>query len=79
MNTETDTPKKRLEFIFAETAKGNGQPFLDALDVDAAWTVIGSMRSVLGGTAQAPGSRGIAEARNSLNLASYLAQGIAAV
>jgi len=38
----TDTPKKRLEYVFGETAKGNGQPFLDALAEDAEWTVIGS-------------------------------------
>jgi ketosteroid isomerase-like protein len=39
---EMDTPKKRLEYVFGETAKGNGQPFLDALAEDAEWTVIGS-------------------------------------
>jgi len=39
---ELDTPKKRLEYVFGETAKGNGQPFLDALAEDAEWTVIGS-------------------------------------
>jgi uncharacterized protein len=39
---EIDTPKKRLEYIFGETARGNGQPFLDALAEDAEWTVIGS-------------------------------------
>jgi ketosteroid isomerase-like protein len=38
----TDTPKKRLEYVFGETAKGNGQPFLDALADDAEWTIIGS-------------------------------------
>jgi ketosteroid isomerase-like protein len=38
----TDTPKKRLEYVFGETAKGNGQPFLDALADDAEWTVIGN-------------------------------------
>jgi ketosteroid isomerase-like protein len=37
-----NTPRKRLEYVFAETAKGNGQPFLDALAEDAEWTVIGS-------------------------------------
>jgi ketosteroid isomerase-like protein len=37
-----DTPRKRLEFIFSETANGNWQPFLDALAEDAEWTVIGS-------------------------------------
>jgi len=36
------TPKDRLEHVFEETAKGNGQPFLDALAEDAEWTVIGS-------------------------------------
>jgi uncharacterized protein len=36
------TPKKCLEHIFGETAKGNGQPFLDALADDAEWAVIGS-------------------------------------
>src|SRR3984885_12683890 len=39
---QTDTPRKRLEYVFGETAKGNGQPFLDALAEDAEWTVIGS-------------------------------------
>ena len=39
--TEIDTPRKRLEYIFGETAKGNGQPFLDALAADAEWTIIG--------------------------------------
>jgi ketosteroid isomerase-like protein len=38
----TDIPKKRLEYVFGETAKGNGQPFLDALAEDAQWTIIGS-------------------------------------
>jgi ketosteroid isomerase-like protein len=42
MSAEIETPKKRLEFIFSETARGNGQPFLDALAEDAEWTVIGS-------------------------------------
>jgi ketosteroid isomerase-like protein len=37
-----DTPKKRLEYIFGETSRGNGQPFLDALAENAEWTVIGS-------------------------------------
>jgi hypothetical protein len=36
------SPKNRLEHMFGETAKGNGQPFLDALAEDAEWTVIGS-------------------------------------
>jgi ketosteroid isomerase-like protein len=39
---QTDTPRKRLEYVFGETAKGNGQPFRDALAEDAEWTVIGS-------------------------------------
>jgi ketosteroid isomerase-like protein len=38
----SDTPKKRLEYVFGETANGNGQPFLDALADDAEWTIIGS-------------------------------------
>jgi uncharacterized protein len=42
MGAETDTAKQRLEYIFAETSRGNGQPFLDALADDAEWTVIGS-------------------------------------
>ncbi len=36
------SPKKCLEHVFGETAKGNGQPFLDALAEDAQWTIIGS-------------------------------------
>jgi hypothetical protein len=39
---EMDTPKKRLEYIFDETSRGNGQPFLDALAENAEWTIIGS-------------------------------------
>ncbi len=35
MHTAIDTPKKRLEFIFSETANGNWQPFVDALAEDA--------------------------------------------
>ena len=35
MNAQFQSPKKRLEYIFGETAKGNGQPFLDALADDA--------------------------------------------
>src|SRR5258708_4732975 len=42
MGAGIDTPKKRLEYIFAETSRGNGQPLLDALADDAEWTVIGS-------------------------------------
>jgi ketosteroid isomerase-like protein len=40
--SEIDTPRKRLQFIFSETAGGNWQPFVDALASDAEWTVIGS-------------------------------------
>jgi ketosteroid isomerase-like protein len=40
--TDVDSPKKRLQYVFSETARGNGQPFLDALAHDAEWTVIGS-------------------------------------
>ena len=40
--TTIATPKVRLEHVFGETAKGNGQPFLDLLAEDAQWTVIGS-------------------------------------
>jgi uncharacterized protein len=40
--SEIDTPKKRLEYIFSETSRGNGQPFLDALAENAEWTVIGN-------------------------------------
>jgi hypothetical protein len=36
------TNKERLEFVFAETAKGNGQPFLDVLAEDARWTITGT-------------------------------------
>jgi uncharacterized protein len=42
MSTESGTPRKRLEFIFSETASGNWQPFVDALAEDAEWSVIGS-------------------------------------
>ncbi len=34
--------KQLLEHAFAETAKGNGRPFLDALAEDVAWRIIGS-------------------------------------
>jgi ketosteroid isomerase-like protein len=34
--------RAHLEYIYAETAKGNGQPFLDALADDARWTIIGT-------------------------------------
>jgi ketosteroid isomerase-like protein len=39
---EIDTPKKRVEYIFGETSRGNWQPFLGALAENAEWTVIGS-------------------------------------
>jgi ketosteroid isomerase-like protein len=31
-----------MESVFGELARGNGQPFMDALADDARWTVIGS-------------------------------------
>jgi uncharacterized protein len=34
--------RTRLEHVFAETAKGNGRPFLDAFAEDAIWTVTGT-------------------------------------
>lgn len=34
--------RARLQYAFSETAKGNGQPFLDALAEDAHWTIIGT-------------------------------------
>ena len=34
--------KALLEHVFAETAKGNGRPFLDALADDASWTIRGT-------------------------------------
>ncbi len=33
--------KALLQGIFAETAKGNGRPFVDALADDVRWTIIG--------------------------------------
>ncbi|SIS16050.1 hypothetical protein SAMN05421833_13296 [Microbispora rosea] len=30
-----------LQGVFAETAKGNGRPFIDALADDVRWTIIG--------------------------------------
>jgi uncharacterized protein len=42
MSIKTDTPRKRLEFVFSETARGDWQAFLDVLSEDAEWTVIGS-------------------------------------
>jgi uncharacterized protein len=41
MDIAAQSHKKCLEYIFGETAKGNGQPFLDALADDAEWRVIG--------------------------------------
>jgi uncharacterized protein len=40
--TRLESPKQCLEHIFSETAKGNSQPFIDALAEDAEWAVIGS-------------------------------------
>jgi ketosteroid isomerase-like protein len=40
--TEFASNKARLEYVYSETAKGNGQPFLDALAEDAAWTIMGT-------------------------------------
>jgi uncharacterized protein len=34
--------KKILQDIFAETAKGNGRPFVAALAEDVTWTIMGS-------------------------------------
>jgi ketosteroid isomerase-like protein len=34
--------KARLEFVFIETGKGNGQPFLDLLSDETQWFIIGS-------------------------------------
>ena len=34
--------RAHIEYVFAETAKGNGHPFLEALNEDARWTIIGS-------------------------------------
>lgn len=34
--------KARLEHIFAETAKGNGRPFVEALDDNVSWIIHGS-------------------------------------
>ena len=42
MGIKTDTPRKRLEFVFSETAKGDWRAFVDVLSEDAEWTVIGS-------------------------------------
>jgi uncharacterized protein len=42
MGIEIDSPRKRLEFVFGETARGDWQAFVDVLSEDAEWTVIGS-------------------------------------
>jgi ketosteroid isomerase-like protein len=34
--------KERLEYLFSETAKGNGRPFLEALAEEAQWTLLGT-------------------------------------
>jgi ketosteroid isomerase-like protein len=34
--------RAQMEYVFAETAKGNGRPFLDALAEDAVWTITGT-------------------------------------
>ena len=39
---EAAANKVTLEHAFAETAKGNGRPFIDALADDVRWTIIGS-------------------------------------
>jgi ketosteroid isomerase-like protein len=40
MNSQKN--KAAIAAIFAETAKGNGRPFVDALAEDVRWTIIGS-------------------------------------
>lgn len=34
--------RARLEHVFAETAKGNGRPFINVMAEDAVWTITGS-------------------------------------
>jgi ketosteroid isomerase-like protein len=34
--------RARLEHVFAETAKGDGRPFLDVFAEDASWTIMGA-------------------------------------
>lgn len=34
--------KQHLQHVFAETAKGNGRPFVELLSDDVAWTIIGT-------------------------------------
>ncbi len=36
--------KQLLQDVFAETAKGNGRPFVAALSEDVTWTIIGTTR-----------------------------------
>jgi len=38
------TNKHLLQEVFAETAKGNGRPFVAALAEDVSWTIIGSTK-----------------------------------
>lgn len=40
MNSRTN--KAAIAAIFAETARGNGRPFVDALAEDVRWTIIGT-------------------------------------
>jgi ketosteroid isomerase-like protein len=43
MKTMTAAQNKQLlQDVFAETAKGNGRPFVAAMAEDVAWTIIGS-------------------------------------
>jgi uncharacterized protein len=39
---QTEQNKKLLEGVFAETAKGNGRPFVAVVADDVTWTIIGS-------------------------------------
>jgi uncharacterized protein len=41
-HSTSTTNKARMEHVFAETAKGNGRPFLDAFAEDGSWTITGS-------------------------------------
>jgi len=36
--------KRRMQEIFAEMAKGNGRPFVDAMAEDFCWTIIGTTK-----------------------------------
>jgi len=40
-NTDTTSPKQRLQAIFAELAKGNGKPFVDSMADDFCWVIPG--------------------------------------